>query len=54
MDATTIVNMDAVDALMEVVTKATELFTVYPINVYLIGGLVALGLGLFAKAKHII
>lgn len=40
-----------VGELVTLVTTIAGLFTVFPINVFLIGSLVGLGFGIFRKAK---
>ena len=52
MDATTVIDSGVVEELIELSTKLTTLFTVFPINVFLVGSLIMLGFGIFRNAKH--
>lgn len=41
-----------VTSMVGVVKSVMGLFTEYPMNIYLIGGIIVLALGIFARAKR--
>jgi len=51
MDATTVIDTGLVDELVGLATSLTSMFTVFPINVFLIASLIGVGFGIFRKAK---
>lgn len=51
MDATTVIDSGIVNELIDLATGLTSLFTVFPINVFLIASLIGVGFGIFRKAK---
>ena len=51
-EATTNINTALVTELINLVKSTMGLFTEFPLNVYLIGGLTFLGFGIFRSAKH--
>jgi len=52
MDATTVIDTGLVDELVGLATSLTSMFTVFPINVFLIASLIGVGFGIFRKAKE--
>ncbi|MBQ7943481.1 MAG: hypothetical protein IJ326_05395 [Lachnospiraceae bacterium] len=45
------IDMTVVNMLIELVKSLLTLFTVFPINIFLVAGLVGVGFGIFRKAK---
>lgn len=50
--AGSVIDTGLVGELVNLVKQVAELFTIFPINVFLIGSLAGLGFALFRKAKH--
>ncbi|MDE7300179.1 MAG: hypothetical protein K2N94_15385 [Lachnospiraceae bacterium] len=48
---TSMIDMDMADQLIKLIKAANVLFTVFPINIFMIGSLVMLGLRVFRGAK---
>lgn len=46
------IDFDIVDALIECVKSVIGLFTIYPLNIYMTGGIVLLCAGIFGALKH--
>lgn len=51
-EATTNIDTALVSELINLVKTTMGLFSQFPLNVYLIGGLTFLGFGIFRSAKH--
>jgi len=48
---TTTIDMAVVDMLIELIKSLLTLFTVFPINIFLVASLIGIGFGIFRKAK---
>lgn len=51
LEATTAIDGDLVTEVIGLVTSVAKVFTIFPINVFLIGSLCGLGFTLFRKGK---
>lgn len=52
-DPTTVIDSGLVTEVLNLVKSCAGLFSVFPINVFLIGSLAAMGFRLFRKAKRV-
>lgn len=50
-DTTTGIDMTVVDAIVEVFRTIINMFTIFPLNVFLTGGVIGLVIGIFKKLK---
>ena len=50
-ETTTAIDMNIVSMLIELVKELLTLFTVFPLNIFLVAGLVGIGFGIFKRAK---
>ena len=46
------IDVTIVDSILEVTRTILGMFSVFPLNVYLTGGIVAIGIGIFTALKH--
>lgn len=46
------INLDVADAIVDLVTKVLELFTVFPLNIFLGASLVGIGVGVYRALKR--
>lgn len=46
------INLDVADAIVDLTTKVLELFTVFPLNVFLGAALVGVGIGVYRGLKR--
>lgn len=51
-EGTTVINSALVGELLDLCKQTMGLFTEFPLNVFLITGLVGIGFGIFRKAKR--
>ena len=49
---TSALDISLVTTLIDLCTKCMSLFSSFPLNLFLVGGLVSVGFGIFTAAKH--
>lgn len=49
---TTVIDTSVADAIVELVTKILDLFSIYPLNIFLGASLVGIGVGVYRKLKR--
>jgi len=49
---TNTIDTAVVDSILDITSKILEMFTVFPLNVFLTAGLIGVGVGVFRKLKR--
>lgn len=51
-DAANTIDTGAVNSIIDVAKSALGLFSVFPLNVFLVAAFIGIGIGVFKKLKH--